>query len=320
MARHKKQHYVPACYLKAWYDTTAPKNQTPYVWFFDKDSSNARAKAPENIFHETNMYTIITERGKRDLRLEHGLAQLETEFARIRDKKLRRRLPFDQDDHTLLCAFIVAQLFRTPKMREHHRQQWEPVLKKMEHMLEWAKTATPEQKRQLAEMLEPSSESKQSVEYEDVKRIYEQPIQTMMRPAVATLTPLLSRLDMAILEIENDSIGFITSDNPCVMFDPAAYKRPPFYRAPGLAYPTTEITLPVSPRQCICLNQMKLKGYWRVQETHLDEINRRTRFWADKYFVVNCNQIKRIWFDLGKEPEDSWEKLHGQKNNSSGRK
>ena len=77
MAHHKTQHYIPACYLKAWCDEKTPKGHTPYVWVFDADGSNSRRKAPENIFHESDMYTIECEDGNRDLVLEHGLSQLE---------------------------------------------------------------------------------------------------------------------------------------------------------------------------------------------------------------------------------------------------
>ena len=38
-------------------------------------------------------------------------------------------------------------------------------------------------------------------------------------------------------------------------------------------------------------------------------MNRRTRFSAYEYFIVNSNTKKDIWFDPGIEPEDSWEKI-----------
>ena len=74
MAKHKKQHFVPQCYLKAWCDPTTPVDQDPYVWRFRKDGSDPRRKAPENIFHETDLYTIHRPGGGRDLVLEHGRA------------------------------------------------------------------------------------------------------------------------------------------------------------------------------------------------------------------------------------------------------
>ncbi|MGH7206763.1 MAG: DUF4238 domain-containing protein, partial [Nitrospiraceae bacterium] len=148
---------------------------------------------------------------------------------------------------------------------------------------------------------------------------YENPIQKMMGSMIRTLTPLLTRLDIAIFEAE-DKIGFITSDHPCVWFDSDAYRRPPLYRAPALMYQTIEITLPVSPRQCVCLSRLGIGGYLPATEAIVNEFNRRTRFHADKYFVVIRNETKPIWFDAGVEPDDSWDKLHGHKDDEADEK
>ena len=49
--KHGKQHFVPQSYLRAWCDPETPDGQEPYVWRFAKDGTDARRKAPENIFH-----------------------------------------------------------------------------------------------------------------------------------------------------------------------------------------------------------------------------------------------------------------------------
>jgi hypothetical protein len=85
MAEHKRQHFIPAFYLKAWCDPATPAGETPYVWVFEKDGSASRRKSPHNIFLESNMYTLQNEGGTRDLRVEEGLQMLEGMFARIRD-------------------------------------------------------------------------------------------------------------------------------------------------------------------------------------------------------------------------------------------
>src|SRR5262245_37854393 len=93
LVEHKRQHFVPQSYLKAWCDPTTPVGQEPYVWLFLKDGSEVRRKAPDNLFHETDLYTIRRDDGTRDLVLEHGLSQLESEFVSIRDTKLARCEP-----------------------------------------------------------------------------------------------------------------------------------------------------------------------------------------------------------------------------------
>ena len=137
----------------------------------------------------------------------------------------------------------------------------------------------------------------------------EKPLQNMLPAVIGVLTPLLCRMDLAVYST-TDEIGFIASDAPCFWFDPEAYKRPPMYRNPGLMYKSIEITLPVSPQQCIILNRQGVSGYLPVPQWRVDDINQKTRFCAEEYFVVRVNQKRDVWFDPGVEPDDSWEKTH----------
>jgi hypothetical protein len=148
----------------------------------------------------------------------------------------------------------------------------------MEEMIEWSKTATPAQKRQAAAISRPRSKSKSSPSYAEVKELYENPIQKMMPSVIRTLTPRLTQLDMAVCETKGDGIGFITSDHPCIWFDSDAYRRPPLYRAPALVYETIEITLPISPRQCLWLTRTGIEGYLPANEMFVNEVNRRSGF------------------------------------------
>jgi uncharacterized protein DUF4238 len=94
------------------------------VWLFNKDGSGARRKAPENIFHERDMYTIRgVADGERNLVLEHGLSGLESEFVTIRDAKLARQEGITAREHFMLCAFIAAAQARTPAQRDRFTGQ-----------------------------------------------------------------------------------------------------------------------------------------------------------------------------------------------------
>jgi hypothetical protein len=121
VAEHKKQHFVAESYLKAWCDPETPKDHEPYVWRFSKDGPDARRKAPTNIFHETDMYTIELPGGRRDLVLEQGLSQLESAFVTLRDSKLRRHLLLEPDEFALLCVFVAATHARTKAQRDRIR-------------------------------------------------------------------------------------------------------------------------------------------------------------------------------------------------------
>lgn len=307
VSKHKKQHFIPVSYLQAWVDQTTPKGHTPYTWIFNKDGSEPRQKAPVNVFWESGMYTITKADGERDLVLEHGLAQLESWFAKIREQNIMCQLSLDETEHMQVCAFIAAMTARTKLFRDHQKSQWGNVLEHMECLIKWAETATDEEKMQAVSM---SSSSDRSMGYEEVKSLAENPLQDILPQLIDELTPLLYKLDFCVLTTM-DSIGFITSDHPCVWFDPEAYKRPPLFRSPALIYESIEIYLPVSPMQCISLNRRGITGYLAINESIVNDVNRMTRFYAGEYFVVRKNEKRDVWFDPGEEPADSWEKVQG---------
>ena len=304
MASHKKQHAVPQCYLRAWCDPIPHKGKRQ-VWLFDKDGSNPRRKSPRSIFHETDLYTIHRKDGERDLVLERGLSGLESAFVGIREK-LARHEELTDEAHVMLCAFIAAQHVRTPAQRDHLKGQFGKVLEKMELMRELAKTATPKELRDAGSIARGSGPS---LGYEDVKRMAEEPMQTLLAAQIEAQLPHLVEMDYVIMECAV-APGFITSDNPCVWWDPEGYKRPPIYRSPGLLTETLEISMPLSPRQRIIFNWGGVSGYVPVPEDRVDDANRHIRFGCSEHFVSRSKITKPIWFDRGVEPDDTWEKLH----------
>ena len=305
-----KQHFVPECYLKAWCDPKTPNGFTPYVWKFSKDGKSVKNAAPHNIFKESEMYTIRMPDGSNDYRLEHGLHDIEDHFVRIRDNKLSHREELSEEEHILLLAFVAAMHGRTRTQRNHQKAQWGRVFDVIQKMKKWAETATPEQRRAAASLSLPSKDKKDGLTYEQVEKLATEPMQHLLFQFIEAEVPLLHKLNFAILQTSNTP-GFITSDNPCVWYDPKWYLRPPIYQAPALMYPTIEITLPVSPKQHLLLNRAGIEGYVDANDQAVDDLNRRTRFECHEHFIVNK---KAIWFYQGIEPTDSWEKTHPLKN------
>jgi hypothetical protein len=131
--------------------------------------------------------------------------------------------------------------------------------------------------------------------------------QHLVATGVEVQAPLLFRMPMTIL-VTSDKLGFITSDTPCVWFNPKWYKLPPFYRSPGLAHDDIEVTLPLSPHQMLLISHRTYPLYTDVKQTSVDELNRRTRFHCEEEFVSWKGETRPYWLDPGKEPEDTWEK------------
>jgi len=308
MTRNKKQHFVPRSYLKAWCDPHTPKGHEPYVWRFAFDGESSSRKSPDNIFHETDMYTIHLPDGDRDLAIEHGLAQLEGEFVRVRDGAIAQQRKLRMSEYSVLCAFAIAMRERTRVQRDHMAGQWQQVLDLAEGMRQWAEGATENEKRAAASLS--LGQSSQRISYEEVASLATQPLQTTLIPVVQKVTPLLAKLDCAVITALPEAEDFITSDNPCVWLDKDAHLRPPLYRAVGLACPGIEISLPISPRQLAFFTHQGISGYLPATQELVQEFNRRTRFEAAEYFVSRTNQTNPFWFDPAVAPADSWERRH----------
>lgn len=299
--KHKDQHTIPKSYLKPWCDPNCPKNQTPYIWIYNKEGTSFKKKSPGKSFTENNFYTIVDDEGNRILKLENGLGGLENLFTNIRRTKIDKNKNLSKEDKLIVCGFTAAMKSRTKAFKEHQAKEWGKALEAMDKMKEWAKTATSEQKK-IASMME--RENSPSFSYDEVKRMAESPIQTLLPPSVEVSIPIYNEMSLAILETDKTA-SFITSDSPCVWFDPEAYKRPHLYRSPGLGFKTIEVTLPVSPTHLLLFNWRGVEGYITIDSEKVDDLNRRTRFHSHKNFIVNGNYTKPIWFDEGVEPEDS---------------
>jgi len=313
---HKKQHCVPRCYLKAWHDPDAPPGGriTPYVWLFDKDGTNPRRKAPANLFTETDIYTIERADGERDLRLEHGFSELEDKFARIRNTRIFRREWPNAAQLMWIHAFVAATQARTVGMRDHQRRQW-AELRGIGEMLERQMLeVTPEKRASMARVGSVMANDKSgALSLEHVRALEAMPIQHIVAPVLRAVVPRLARMHTAVL-CTDDALGFVTTDEPCTWFDPEAYKRQPIFRSPGLAMASIEITLPISPQQCLYISHhADMTGYRDIPQPALDELNRRHIAHCSSNFISCRNELRPAWFEHRPMPDDAWEAVHARK-------
>lgn len=288
--RNKRQHIVPRSYLNAWCDPQCPEGQTPYVWVFSKDGTEVDNKSPEKIFRENDFYTVH-EDGQRDLTLEDNLSRLESEFASVRRNKLDKRLRLSSKEEFILCMFVMAMYGRTKAYKEHWSEQWQKALEFAEHFRGVMAAASPEERKRLASALPDGEvEKEKGLSMDDVRKMVERPIQNSLSTVVTEISPLLFNIPFIIVEAP-ENLDFITSDAPCVWFDPSG--------PPGLSSPDIEITLPLSPRQMIFFGRKLIaRGIYLPfkDATTLESLNRRTRLNAHEHFIFNHNKARDSWF------------------------
>lgn len=266
---HTDQHIIPKCYLKAWEDKTLLNEATnqpykvPHIWIHDKSNSATDHFPVKTNFTQEDFYTVYDENGERDLAIEHALDKVEVKFNWIRDNKLLKNELLDVQEHREVCLFIATMHSRTVSRIEHFSNMFKPLQEKFESMMEFAKTAS---KDELKRMALSASDNSSKISSEELNQIVEHPLENVMVPVVDELANELLDLEFAVF-CTKDSIGFITSDNPCVWYDSVIQN----FQSPGLNSESIEIILPVSPSHCILLNK-KIKGYIDV-DTNPDTIN-----------------------------------------------
>lgn len=244
------------------------------------------------------MYTIVDKNGNRILEIEHGLSGLEGKFALIRDNKLASQQKLSLEERYYILIFVAAMHVA---IKVHLSSEWGKVVELGNMVKQSYENGTPEQRKAL-ESVGSLNNDGPSFTLDEVGKFQQEPMQTIMIPRINAEFNLYTKMHLSILNTD-DEVGFITSDNPCVWFDPEAYKRPPFYRSVGLGYKSVEVTLPISPKQAILISHTPLPLYLNVDMLNVDSINRKTRFHADKYYVVNRNYKKDFWFKVLEPPQ-----------------
>jgi len=294
-----KQHTVPQSYLSRWCDPSAPAGQEPYIWIFGKDERQGKRRAPRKVFRKAHFYTDKRNRPGNPLWLEQGLGRIEGELARLMEKIINRGDELTLNHKVTLAAFAATMFVRTPSYEAHIRSQWEPVLRMGEEMAARVKKMTPEQIRELPQ---PIRSDGRSMSMEQVGEIVRHPLQVSFRPLIAGMMKVLMRMNCGLM-YSLRLPGFITSDAPCVIFDPESWRFPIMYRG-GLASRTVEVTLPLSSRFLALFGWKMIEDlvYCEMPEDIVDEMNRRTRFHCDARFVVCQNVTRDHWFDPGQPP------------------
>jgi len=274
MSNPKFQHYVPACYLREFVDSDG------FVWIFSRDGKTKRKQKPERTFGSNHLYTINVK-GKKDYRIEKTLANIEGAYAKIFKDKIKKHKPLSDYEHIILCVFVAAQLQRTLRFKENEENFIQQIV---------------EMGTQVA--------LSHGVESEEVKKWQEYKQDAHKITLVQSfphLTKILMQMSLAFLCSPNPQKHyFITSDDPCVMFNPDLQWQK-FY-GPGFGQQNVQLTLPLSPEIAVMFCWANYKGYSWLSGSRLEEFNRMTRGHCNKEFLTSSEKVKSLW--LWKLPPD----------------
>lgn len=252
------------------------------MWVISKNGKQKRKRSPRKVFTETEMYTIKMSSGERHLIIEDTLSRIEDAFARIIKEKVKKGLALTEVERANLCIFVAAMSARTMKQKRHFTRTFADL-------------------REMTEQMEKhhNSPPTTSLEIGAVEKIAQQ---VVLSEVLESMPPILYRMSSAIF-VADDDIGFITSDAPCVWFNPELRNFPPLFRHPGLAQEKIEVTLPLTPQYLLLYSWSELKGYLPAPAQIVDELNRRIRAHCDVSFISRKSETRPIWFEMKR---DAW--------------
>ena len=276
---------MPETYLRAWCDPNVPKEQAPYVWLFSKEGETGKAKAPKNIFHETDFYTIKGPNSSRDLTLEKGLSQLERAFSTLRRETLDRRTKLTFRDTKVLLAFNATMYARSKFQRDHWRNEFSRASEWSGGIVTAISKMSFEERQHflggMSKLAQPPPDTPQESLLDfhaSTKEASESPMQYIFPNLMASTFSESWDFDMAVFETDA-APGFITSDNPCVISYVTDRES-----VDSLKW---RYILPLSPRQTLVLNAGGVSGYVKVPLQMVKNINRITRSMASQYYASN---------------------------------
>lgn len=283
-----QDHTIFHAYLKSWCDPeNLPGRFNPYIWVISKDGKTPpQPKPPRRWFTQADRYTIRFSNGQQNRSADRTLKATEDAYGRLRPKIVKLEDLTEKDWRDLLT--LASAMLARPKARGDHFGKFFSGLHEIVENLEKSRGAAP-----LTSL--------------ETRKYAENAPAATIASTMLVVPHLLSRMNMAIF-VTDDKDGFITSDMPCVLFDPHAHRRPPLYRSPSLVDPDVEVTLPLTPHRLLFLSYSPIRGYVQAEPRSVDELNRRTRFACSEYFVSYRGTVKDCWFDPGQERADSWER------------
>jgi hypothetical protein len=305
MMKHKKQHYIPQSYLKAWCDPECPENLTPYVWLYSVRDRTWQRKAPQRVFYETDMYTIHDSEGGRDLRIETSLSKLEHAYSEILRTKLQFGKSVSCTESLFLSAFVIAMYIRTRQQRDHWVGQYQQVVSLSDRFADIISDTDPGDRQSMFTSVDESEATEgRLIPVDRFRDLVRNPLPAHLG-AVPALAIALHRTYIFVILVAPESGRFITSDAPCVWHDPVANKSPGPLGSGGLSSPTMEISLPVSPRLMLFFAPKRRMVnresgvYLRLPDhTAIDELNKRTALWADQYIVSQTQETDGVWSEF----------------------
>ena len=227
--KNKRQHLVPRCYLAAWLEPVTPTGQERALWKFAKDGSGKHRRSPQKTFVESDRYTIRLPNGERDLVVEQELCNIERDFSGVLARLHRKERPSVMD-RAKLALFTAAMLGRTRRRSDHWKQTWIDI-RKMVSSFE-GDGNSPSKASGSMDPGMPMPPGAVPVSTSELDAMLTNIHPEYVSNTIEIAGPILFGMELSIFTTD-DPLGFITSDNPCIMHNPYAYRSTQWRAVPA---------------------------------------------------------------------------------------
>jgi hypothetical protein len=301
--KHKRQHIVPNCYLSAWLEPVPPKGQERALWRIAKDGSEKHRRSPKKTFTAPDRYTVLLKNGERDLRVEHRLSEIEAAYSGVL-RRLQRKEKLSTLDRAKLSVFTAAMLGRTRRRADNWKDTWESL---RGHVAAFEGNGVENRASGSlpSDGTLPPDAMPISTQILDEMLVNSHP--EFLTNTIQTSAPILFAMDMSIYSTEDD-FGFLTSDEPCIMHNPTAYRYHPMVRSVGLLQRHTQVLLPLSPRLLLVFGHTPTYPHITpLTAKQTEEVNRMIVHSSLEEFVSWKGETRESWFHWdGILPDDAY--------------
>lgn len=266
MSEPINHHIIPECHLKNFVDHNLPKNKGKRVWVFDKKNRIGRNQHISRTMSSDHFY---------DSRVDASLQKIEDKYAKIFDRKIKKKLPLTMEEHLYFCTFVASMLQRTVAQKENIERMFDQIIERLD-----------------AFENETGKTSKAKKEWLDKKKDAHSFSIAEMVPEMAEI---MMEMNIAFM-CSQSKASFITSDAPAFLFNSRLQFLPSY--SPGLGQKHVEIRMPLSPEISVCFSWINnVRGYLGINKNQVDDWNRMTYGHSHKYFIANSSKTKKIWFN-----------------------
>jgi hypothetical protein len=273
MAVKRRQHILPRCYLKHWFDpdTTGP-GEVPMVWAISKDGQQREQKTSGDcLFWKEYFYDLVSKTGERSRGIEDLLSKIEDGYTRVVTQRIPTKQPLNPQEAEAMDYFVVCMFTRT-ESRKIGTDSWASARARIQR--EYAEAAR-----------QPVPDT----------TVFEKNAHAFaLLHGIEFVPGFLKEMDHKVLTAPQGKF-YVTSDDPCV-WDAA-------FGPPGLANRLLTITLPLTPQHLLYLSRDGSgSAYGDALPDMVDTFDWRTIRECQKYFISSTKQTKPCWF----ENESEW--------------